>query len=72
MADQVSYGAIDSLDVDHVRCPVLLIHGNATINYSYTAHSALADSTLSVMERGTHLARVLRASGGRDVQEQAR
>ena len=73
--DLANYGAIDSLELDHVHCPVLLIHGDAdtdaTIDYSYTAHSALPDSTLVVMQRGTHLA-FYAHSEARDVQEQAR
>jgi pimeloyl-ACP methyl ester carboxylesterase len=73
--DVANYDAIDSLELDHVRCPVLLIHGDAdtdaTVDYSYTAHSALPDSTLVVMERGTHLAFYAHPEA-RDVQEQAR
>ena len=70
-----NYDAIDSLELDHVRCPVLLIHGDAdtdaTIDYSRTAHSALPDSTLVIMERGTHLAFYAHPEAG-EVQEQAR
>lgn len=58
--DVANYGAIDSLDLDRVRCPVLLIHGDADTDvvpeFSYTAHNALPDSTLVIMRRGTHLA----------------
>jgi pimeloyl-ACP methyl ester carboxylesterase len=73
--DLANYGAIDSLELDHVHCPVLLVHGDAdtdaTIDYSYAAHSALPDSALVVMERGTHLAFYAHPEA-RDVQEQAR
>jgi pimeloyl-ACP methyl ester carboxylesterase len=58
--DLKNFGAIDSLELDRVHCPVLLIHGDAdtdvTIDYSHTAHSARPDSTLVAMKRGTHLA----------------
>jgi pimeloyl-ACP methyl ester carboxylesterase len=73
--DLANFGAIDSLELDHVRCPVLLIHGDAdtdvAVDYSRTAHSALPDSTLVVVERGTHLAFYAHPQA-RDVQEQAR
>jgi pimeloyl-ACP methyl ester carboxylesterase len=58
--DVTNFGAIDSLELERVRCPVLLIHGDADTDalpqYSRTAHDALPDSTLVVIERGTHLA----------------
>jgi pimeloyl-ACP methyl ester carboxylesterase len=73
--DLANYDAIDSLELDQVHCPVLLVHGDAdtdaTIDYSCTAHSALPDSTLVVMKRGTHLAFYAHPQA-RDVQEQAR
>jgi pimeloyl-ACP methyl ester carboxylesterase len=73
--DVANYGAIDSLELDRVRCPVLLIHGDADTDavpeYSYTAHKALPDSTLVIMERGTHLAFYAHPEAP-DVQEQAR
>ena len=58
--DVANYGAITSLHLDQVPCPVLLIHGDADTDaspdFSYTAHDALPDSTLVMMDRGTHLA----------------
>jgi pimeloyl-ACP methyl ester carboxylesterase len=40
--------------------PLLLIHGDAdtdaVIDFSYSAHNALPESRLIVMDRGTHLA----------------
>jgi hypothetical protein len=44
---------------------------DAVIDYSCTAHSALPDSTLVVLERGTHLAFYAHPKA-REVQEQAR
>lgn len=73
--DVTNYGAIDSLELEQVSCPVLLIHGDADTDavpeYSYTAHKALPDSTLIIMERGTHLAFYAHPEAPR-VQEQAR
>jgi pimeloyl-ACP methyl ester carboxylesterase len=73
--DVANYGAIDSLELDRVRCPVLLIHGDADTDappeFSYTARNALPDSTLVIMERGTHLAFYAHPEAP-DVQEQAR
>jgi pimeloyl-ACP methyl ester carboxylesterase len=73
--DVANYGAIDTLELDRVRCPVLLIHGDADTDavpeYSYRAHEELPDSTLVVMERGTHLAFYAHPDAP-IVQEQAR
>jgi pimeloyl-ACP methyl ester carboxylesterase len=73
--DVANYGAIGSLELDRVRCPVLLVHGDSDTDvvpeFSHTAHSALPDSTLVVMERGTHLAFYADPEAPR-VQEQAR
>jgi pimeloyl-ACP methyl ester carboxylesterase len=73
--DVANFGAIDSLELDRVRCPVLLIHGGADTDavpeYSYSAHDALPDSTLVVMERGTHLAFYAHPEAPK-IQEQAR
>jgi pimeloyl-ACP methyl ester carboxylesterase len=73
--DMANYGAIDSLELDRVRCPVLLIHGDADTDvapeFSHTAHNALPDSTLVMMERGTHLAFYAHPQAP-DIQEQAR
>ena len=58
--DLRNFAAIGSLELDRVRCPVLLIHGDADtdapIHYSYSARDALPDSRLIVLDRGTHLA----------------
>jgi pimeloyl-ACP methyl ester carboxylesterase len=60
---------------DRVRCPVLLIQGDVDTDvvpeYSHTAHKILPDSTLVIMERGTHLAFYAHPQAS-DVQEQAR
>ena len=73
--DVANFGAIDSLELERIRCPVLLIHGDAdsdaTIDFSYSAHDALPSSRLIVMDNGTHLAFYAHPDG-RDVQEQAR
>jgi pimeloyl-ACP methyl ester carboxylesterase len=73
--DLANFGAISSLELGRVRCPVLLVHGDAdtdvTIGYSQAAHSELPDSTLVVLERGTHLAFYAHPKA-RDAQEQAR
>jgi pimeloyl-ACP methyl ester carboxylesterase len=73
--DVTNYGAINSLELERVRCPVLLIHGDADTDvipeFSYTAHNALPDSTLAIMARGTHLAFYAHPEAS-DVQEQAR
>jgi pimeloyl-ACP methyl ester carboxylesterase len=57
--DVANYGAIDSLELERVQCPVLLVHGDADTDaspdFSYTAHNTLADSQLVIMDRGTHL-----------------
>lgn len=58
--DVANYGAIDALELERVRCPVLLIQGDADSDvlpeYSISAHTALPDSTLMMMAGGTHLA----------------
>jgi len=58
-----------------VRCPVLLIHGEAdtdvTVDYSHSAHKALPQSRLIVMDRGTHLAFYAHPDAA-NVQEEAR
>jgi pimeloyl-ACP methyl ester carboxylesterase len=73
--DLANYAAIGSLELDRVGCPVLLIQGDADTDvspdYTHTAHAALPDSTLVVMEGGTHLAFYAHPES-RDVQEQAR
>lgn len=73
--DVANYGAIDTLELDRIRCPVLLIHGDADTDavpeFSYSAHRALPDSTLVMMKRGTHLAFYAHPEAPA-VQEQAR
>jgi pimeloyl-ACP methyl ester carboxylesterase len=73
--DVANYGAIDSLQLDRVRCPVLLIHGDADTDavpeYSYSAHEALPHSDLIMMKRGTHLAFYAHPDAPR-IQEKAR
>jgi pimeloyl-ACP methyl ester carboxylesterase len=58
--DLANFAAIDSLELDRVRCPVLLIHGDAdtdvAIDFSHSAHTVLPESELIVMNHGTHLA----------------
>ena len=58
-----------------MRGPVLLFHGDAdtdaTIGFSYSAHHALPESRLVVMERGTHLAFYAHPDAA-DAQEEAR
>jgi pimeloyl-ACP methyl ester carboxylesterase len=52
--------SIQSLELDRIHCPVLLIHGDAdtdaVIKYSYVAHTAQPNSQLIVSSRATHLA----------------
>ena len=73
--DVANFARIDSLDLDRVQCPVLLVHGDAdtdaSIEYSHSAHAELPDSTLVVMEHGTHLAFYAHPEAS-DIQEQAR
>ncbi len=73
--DVANFAHIDSLDLDRVRCPVLLVHGDADTDAPITdsrfAHAELADSRLVVMESGTHLAFYAHPDAP-NVQEQAR
>jgi pimeloyl-ACP methyl ester carboxylesterase len=73
--DVTNFAAIGSLQLDRVRCPVLLIHGDAdtdvTPEYSYSARTALPESRLIVMKRGTHLAFYAHPDAA-DIQEEAR
>lgn len=56
--DEANFAAIDSLELDRVTCPVLLVHGDADsdvpIAASLSAQAALPNSRLLVAERGTH------------------
>jgi pimeloyl-ACP methyl ester carboxylesterase len=73
--DVANFARIDSLGLDRVQCPVLLVHGDADtdapIDHSRFAHAELPDSKLVVMERGTHLSFYADPQAP-DVQEQAR
>lgn len=73
--DVANFARIDSLELGSVKCPVLLVHGDAdtdaSIEYSRSAHAELPNSTLIVMEQGTHLAFYAHPEAA-DVQEQAR
>jgi pimeloyl-ACP methyl ester carboxylesterase len=70
-----NFAAIDSLELDRVRCPVLLIHGDAdtdvAIDFSYSARTVLQESRLIVMNHGTHLAFYAHPDAA-DVQEETR
>jgi len=73
--DVANYARIDSLELDRVQCPVLLIHGDSDTDaspaYSRYANTKLPDSTPVVMERGTHLAFCAHPEAS-TIQEQAR
>lgn len=73
--DKINFAAIKSLELERVRCSVLLIHGevdtDVILEYSHTAHSHLPDSKLIIMKRGTHLAFYAHPQAA-EVQEQTR
>ena len=73
--DVANYAAIESLELERVRCPVLLVHGDADTDaipaYSESAHAVLPHSELIWMPRGTHLAFYAHPRASQ-VQEQAR
>lgn len=73
--DVTNYGAIDSLELERIGCPVLLTHGDADTDalpeYSHSAHQAVPHSTLVMIESGTHLAFYAHPDAAR-IQEQAR
>lgn len=73
--DVTNFARIDSLDLGRVQCPVLLVHGDAdtdaSIEYSRSAHAELPNSTLIVMDQGTHLSFYAHPEAS-DVQEKAR
>ena len=58
--DMANYAKLGSLELDRVRCPVLLVHGDADndvpIRHSLEAHKSLANSELLTLARGTHVA----------------
>ncbi|XAS78072.1 alpha/beta hydrolase [Dermatophilaceae bacterium Sec6.4] len=73
--DVANFARIDSLDLARVTCPVLLVHGDTDTDalpaYSISAHDELPNSTLVIMDRGTHLAFYAHPRAA-EVQEQAR
>lgn len=73
--DIANFARIDSLELQRVDCPVLLIHGDADasvpIDHSRSAHNALPRSRLIVMRQGTHLAFYAHPDASR-VQDEAR
>lgn len=58
--DQTTFAAIESLELNDVPAPVLLVQGDAdtdvTPDYSEYAQTELSDSRLLVVPQGTHLA----------------
>ncbi|KAI9659528.1 MAG: hypothetical protein M1821_001787 [Bathelium mastoideum] len=58
--DVANYANIDSLELDQIKCPVLLVHGDADtdadMKHSRFAHEQIPDSEVVVMEQGSHLA----------------
>ncbi|OAA53390.1 hypothetical protein ISF_08743 [Cordyceps fumosorosea ARSEF 2679] len=57
--DVANFAAIESLGLEQIQCPVLLIHGDADTDAppscSESAHARLPRSELVMMPRGTHL-----------------
>ncbi|WP_147820646.1 alpha/beta fold hydrolase [Salidesulfovibrio onnuriiensis] len=57
--DLALLGAIDRLPMDRIRCPVLLLHGDAEADvpmaHAEYAHSVLADSELYRIRGGSHI-----------------
>lgn len=58
--DETNLAAIESLELERVSCPVLLVHGDADsdvpIEHSRSALALLSNARLLVAERGSHLA----------------
>lgn len=73
--DLANFASIKSLDLHLVRCPVLLVHGDADTDadpqYSRSAYSELPNSVLVMMKHGTHLSFYAHPEASA-VQEQAR
>lgn len=57
--DAANFAAIDSLELEKVTCPVLLVHGDVDTDVppEYSAHAAeaLPDAELITLEAGTHI-----------------
>lgn len=73
--DITNFAAISSLDLEHVQCPVLLVHGeldtDVVPSHSKTAHARLPLSSILIMPQGTHLS-FYAHSQARDIQKQAK
>lgn len=73
--DVANFARIDTLELERVKCPVLLIHGSADTDavpeYSRSAHMKLPNGVLLEMENGTHLSFYAHPEA-KAVQEKAR
>ena len=73
--DICNFANIETLELDKIKCPVLLVHGDADtdapLEHSQFAHQRVRDSELIIMEGGTHLAFYAHARAT-EVQERAR
>lgn len=73
--DVRNFAAIESLGLEEIQCPVLLVHGDAdtdaVMKHSEIARERLPVSELVVMERGTHLCFYAHPNA-REVQQKAR
>lgn len=73
--DITNFARIQSLELDRIECPTLLIHGDADTDaifeHSRFAHSRVRDSELLAMTGGTHLA-FYADPGAAEAQERAR
>lgn len=58
--DVSNFSRIRDLELDQIRCPTLIIHGDAdtdaSLEHSHFAHRQVRHSELIVLENGTHLA----------------
>lgn len=72
--DISNFANIQSLDLEKIECPTLLIHGDAdtdaSLEHSRFAHSQIRDSELMVIDGGTHLA-FYADPGARGAQQRA-
>lgn len=73
--DVRNFAKTESLELEHVLCPTLLVHGDADTDavpeYSHSAHAKIPNSKLVIMRLGTHLAFYADPQAA-EVQEQAR
>jgi pimeloyl-ACP methyl ester carboxylesterase len=73
--DVKNFAAIESLGLEKIECPVLLVHGDADTDaiprYSEAAHEVLRHSELVLMHRGTHLSFYAHPQAS-EVQEKAK